>query len=361
MRALALFILLVLPPTTLAQPDQSRGGGLSARSDIFKVTHGPFAVTQSDLTIRDEARSKDLHLRIRTPKLKDSDKAPEQGWPLLVFSHGAGGSRNAFPGLQDLLASHGYICIAPTHSDSYSLKEKPSDARELATPDGRRNLLASVKLADRARDCSLILDRIAEIAPGVPINNDQLAIAGHSAGAFATQILAGVKVRGGALGQVGRGQAIRMTSAPEPRFKAAVIISGQGTASRSLADDSWSAIKIPILVFSGSLDGSPPQMGGETGQTRRHPFEKSRGTANGGPPAYLVYFEGGTHSAYSGKGSTLLGERPTTDADQIEQATNAAVLTFLNAHLRADPKALDILKSDALSRTIPGKVEYQSK
>jgi dienelactone hydrolase len=359
MRALALSILICLSPAALAQPDKAPAQ--AAVKETFKVTHGPYAVTQSDLTIRDEARAKDLNLRIRTPKLKDGQKAPEAGWPLLVFSHGAGGSRNAFPGLQDLLASHGYICIAPTHSDSYSLKEKPSDARELATPQGRSKLLASVKLADRARDCSLILDRLADIAPGIPINMDQLAIAGHSAGAFTTQILAGVKVRGGAIGRSRGGAAVRMTSAPDDRFKAAVIISGQGTASRSLSDDSWNEIKVPILVFSGSLDGSPPQMGGETGQTRRHPFEKSRGTANGGPPAYLVYFEGGTHSAYSGKGSTLLGERPTTDADQIEQATNAAVLTFLNAHLRSDPKALDILKSDALARTIPGKVEYQSK
>ena len=60
-------------------------------------------------------------------------------------------------------------------------------------------------------------------------------------------------------------------------------------------------------------------------------------------------------------GTRLLGERPATNAEQVAQATNAAVLTFLDAHVSADPKAREVLNSDALARTIPDKVRYEHK
>jgi predicted dienelactone hydrolase len=345
-------------------------------AERFTVPKGPHEVTQTDVTLHDAARKKDLELRVRTPKLKPNEKPPEAGFPLLVFSHGAGGSRDAFPGLQDLLASHGYVCIAATHSDSIALARRAGGGggegkgapgvRELTTTEGRRKLRNSVKLSERVGDCTLILDQLTGISTLVEkaggtafaIDPQQIAIAGHSAGAFTTQLCAGVKIRGAAVGKTGQG----MVSIGDDRFKAAVVISGQGTASPTLSETSWDAVKIPMLVFSGSLDGSPEGMGNETPATRRHPFEKSKGKANGGPAAYLVYIEGATHSAYSGKGAArLLGEKPATDATLVENATTAAVLTFLDAHIRKDAKALATLESEALSTTIPGKVEYQHK
>lgn len=368
----ALFALTVPALAAPAQPDApAKPTAQTATKERFTVPKGPHEVTQTDVTLRDDARKKDLELRVRTPKLKQGEKPPEAGFPLLVFSHGAGGSRDAFPGLQDLLASHGYVCIAATHSDSIALarraggKDGPG-VRELTTTEGRRKLRNSVKLSERVGDCTLILDQLTAISTLVEkaggsafaIDPRQIAIAGHSAGAFTTQLCAGVKIRGAAVGKLGQG----MASIADDRFKAAVVISGQGTASPTLSETSWEAVKVPMLVFSGSLDGSPEGMGNETPASRRHPFEKSRGKANGGPAAYLMYIEGATHSAYSGKNAArLLGEKPATDATLVENATTAAVLTFLDAHIRKDAKALATLESDALSRTIPGKVEYQHK
>ncbi len=335
----------------------------------FSIGKGEYRVTTTDVTLHDEARNKDLELRVRVPVVdgEKGQKAPGAGWPLLVFSHGAGGSRDAFGGLQEMLASHGYVCIAPTHGDSISLRRRSGkgDAGELFSPEGRSKLLRQVKLADRVADCVLIVDQVAGISALVEkagghafaINKEQVAVAGHSAGAFTAQLCAGVKIRGIAVGKTGQGY----VSIGDPRFRAAVIISGQGTASRSLGEDSWSALKIPIMVFTGSQDESPPQMGSETPETRQHPYEKSRGVAKGGPPAYLVFIDGATHSSYQGKGAGLLGEKPRTDAGEIEQAVNTSVLTFLDAHVRADARAKATLEGDALSRTIPGKVRYEKK
>ena len=38
-------------------------------------------------------------------------------WPVMVFSHGLGGSRNAYSHLVGSIASHGMIVIAPEHRD----------------------------------------------------------------------------------------------------------------------------------------------------------------------------------------------------------------------------------------------------
>jgi predicted dienelactone hydrolase len=341
-----------------------------AAKQVFAVAKGDFGVVTTDVTLHDAARNKDLELRVRVPKIDEAkgQKAPEAGWPLLVFSHGAGGSRDAFGGLQDLLASHGYVCIAPTHSDSIALRRRSGEggASELLTPEGRGKLRSEVKLAERVADCVLIVDKAADISAlaqkggghAFAVDRDRVAIAGHSAGAYTAQLCAGVKIRGVAVGKTGTG----FVSIGDPRLKAAVIISGQGTASRALGEDSWSDLKIPIIVFTGSLDNSPPQMGDETPRTRQHPYVKSRGTAKGGPPAYLMFIEGATHSSYSGKRtSSLLGEKPATDAGEVENATNAAVLTFLDAHVLGDAKALEVLSGDSLARTIPGKVRYEHK
>ena len=44
-------------------------------------------------------------------------KGPSGRWPLLVFSHGLGGSFNAYSHLLGSLAGCGVVCIAPEHRD----------------------------------------------------------------------------------------------------------------------------------------------------------------------------------------------------------------------------------------------------
>lgn len=128
------------------------------------------------------------------------------------------------------------------------------------------------------------------------------------------------------------------------------------------------------MVFSGSLDGSPPNMGHETPRSRTEPFTRSRGVAAGGPPAYLLYIEGATHGSYQGsQGASELIERylddgerergvgPTTDLSQIGDATNTSVLLFLRAFLNKEQEARGTLDSPRLADTIPGRVEYKHK
>jgi predicted dienelactone hydrolase len=79
----------------------------------YKVDAGPWKVASEDLVLRDERRQKDLEITVRYPVV-DANAAGR--FPLVVFSHGAGGSRAAFPDLTAHWASHGYIVVLPTHS-----------------------------------------------------------------------------------------------------------------------------------------------------------------------------------------------------------------------------------------------------
>jgi dienelactone hydrolase len=347
---------------TPSAPDQHR------ESDRFVLSKGDCSVVRRDVTIHDGSRAKDIELRVRIPRPAGGKSAPREGWPLVVFSHGAGGSRDAFPDLLEFWGSHGYATIAITHEDSLLLQRRNGQGRslrELATEKGRRELRNSVDLGGRVADCSFVLDHLDEIGAAVAksggdpltIDRSRLAMAGHSAGAFTTQLVVGVKVRAMAVRQRGLG----FTSVGDDRFKAAIIISGQGTTSKILGPDAWSEVKVPMFVVGGSLDSSPPGMGPETPESRRHPFEYSRGTSKGGPPAYLLFIEGATHSSYSGGGGGVLRDKATTDVGEIGEAVCSGTTLFLNAHVKNDAEAEGQLHSDRLKDSIPGKVTFERK
>lgn len=370
MIARAMTVCLILAGSALSQPaTPPQPVPPTAPTEAhFTLARGPFKSATADVTLHDAARDKDLELRLRVPLASPEHPMPAEGWPLVVFSHGAGGSRDAFPDLLDFWASHGYASVAPTHSDSIQARKKKGEVNpsELFTPAGRQKLVRDVSLTDRVADCVFILDHLAELStasertkgPALKADPTRFAVAGHSAGAFTAQLCAGVKGRAAGLGKTGLG----FTSIADDRFKAAIIISGQGTKSLLLGEDSWSAVKVPLFVITGSLDTSPPQMGKETPESRQEPFLKSRGQAKGGPPAYLLFIDGATHGSYQGKATaSLLAEKPTTEPAQIQSAVAAGTTLFLDAHLRASDAAKTTLNSGQLTRSIPGKVRFEHK
>lgn len=79
--------------------------------DPNKAPEGKFKlITVSDLKLTDAARKKDLGLVAIFPE--------EAGkYPVVIYSHGAGGSNANVP-LAQYIASHGYVVLVPSHADS---------------------------------------------------------------------------------------------------------------------------------------------------------------------------------------------------------------------------------------------------
>ena len=311
----------------------------------YKTGPGPWKVASQDLVLRDEKRQKDLEVTVRYPAVAQA--APGR-FPLVVFSHGAGGSRDAFPDLTAHWASHGYIVVLPTHADSIQLRRRSGEDLSRLQRD-LDSLRRDVKPLDRLADVTFVLDSIGALEQRVAglrdkdgagrIDRDRIGMAGHSAGALTTQMAAGVKVRGAAPGAL-----LEARSAGDPRIDAAILVSGQGTTNRMFTDQSWSELSKPMLVITGSKDIAA--IGSETPASRREPFDRAKPGDK-----YLVFIEGATHSSYQGRGpaARLDREQPTdAELEMITSVTSSATLAFLDLYLTDDPGARVYLGSEAL-------------
>lgn len=318
----------------------------------YRLEPGPAEVlTIERLALHDDAREKDLLCAVRYPK----DAAGPL--PLVVFSHGAGGDSRAFSELSAHWASWGYVVVHPTHSDSVRLrKEQGEDITDLRKE--MRNIVSKVDLPSRVADIRFILDSIPEIekATGARVDRERIAMAGHSAGALTTQVIAGVKVRA-ARQFGGKGTFLSVNSAGDPRIKAAVVISGQGPG-RLLTEDSWKDLTLPMLVITGSKDTSI--VTDETPESRRKPYELAKPGNK-----YLLWIEGATHSSFQGKQSVafrgFIGEEAPQNLEMIADATSSATTAFLDAYLRSDAEAKAYLVSDELEEFTEGEATLEHK
>src|SRR5262245_55021306 len=357
-------LVALASPAVLAQAEKGASGTPLAGPRIepggYRLERGPYNVdVVDDLVLTDEARNKDLHVKVRAPVPKGKDGAEEK-FPLLVFSHGLGGSKDAFPDLLTHLAEWGYVVVSPSHADSIALRraqgERPmredySDLR-LMTPEAREGRVNDIKFIVGAADVLEAKVPALKTASGKGrINREKVAVGGHSAGAYTTQLIAGMKVRSlkNAQGE----------TFGDPRVKAVVVISGQGVNGAGIKADAWEKIAIPMLVITGSRDTT--SIGNETPKSRRDPFEHSRGTEKGGPPAYLLWIEGATHGSYAGKATAnQLGEKP-DDVDMITRCTGSAVQAFLDRYVRGEQAGETYLKGEGIKTLGGGKATLEKK
>ena len=227
--------------------------------------------------LHDSARNKDLVMTIEYP----TRGGP---YPVIVFSHGFGGSNVGYTPLTEYWAGHGYIVIKPSHADSGKLgpileqrREERRAEMEKARAEGRgrngRNTKQTTQqqgqtptppdpLAEaiwstqstsdwvnRARDISLILDNLTNLEKKYPelagrMDTSKIGVSGHSYGAFTAMMVSGMT----------SSAATPAIGAADPRVKAAVVFSPQGIGSLGLTKESWKDVTVPMMYVTGSLD-----------------------------------------------------------------------------------------------------------
>ncbi|KAI9824628.1 MAG: hypothetical protein M1832_001718 [Thelocarpon impressellum] len=117
------------------------------------------------------------HVRIPAAKNAPLLKSPTEAkrWPVMVFSHGLGGSRNAYSHICGSIASHGVIVVAPEHRDGSCpvtfIREVPGVAEGNVDPEKPQT-----GVRPRARSVHY-LSLPHEPSPGVErARNDQLRV-----------------------------------------------------------------------------------------------------------------------------------------------------------------------------------------
>jgi len=127
---------------------------LEPNAQLYKKAPGPYAVTTLALDWHDDARGRDVPVRLYQPQ---GARTP---LPVILFSHGLGGSRDGYEYLGRHWASHGYFCLHLQHhgSDSALFKNQPQpvDALRRAAADPRNAL-------NRAQDVHFTLDQLARL------------------------------------------------------------------------------------------------------------------------------------------------------------------------------------------------------
>lgn len=313
-----------------------------------------------DARLRDEQRNKDLDMSIDYP----TRGGP---YPVIILSHGFGGSKTGYVGLVAHWTSNGYVVIRPSHADSGALRQALTEQREANPNRTMRDRIDAAETVwdaqtpadweNRVRDIRVIIDSFESLAERYPelrgrMDSTRIGLAGHSYGAFMAMLIAGVR------------SSLIPNPTADPRVRAVLAMSPPGTGTKlGLTPNSFSDVKVPIMYMTGTEDRGMTEE--ETPEWRREGFIFS-------PPGdkYLVVIEGARHATFTGR---LLppreelrmpdtmdpydprrldpAQRPsrnTTMGDPLRErnlfgVVKIASLAFLDAYLKGEPSAKQFL------------------
>ena len=143
-----------------------------------------------DLSWIDAARQREVLARVYLPSVGSS---PDQAVPLVVFSHGIGGSREGYSYIGRYLAANGIAALHVQHVGSDRSLWAGNPVQML----GRLQEAAKEgEAVDRTKDVSFALDQVlADAQLKHRFDARRIAAAGHSYGANTTMLLAGARVQ----------------------------------------------------------------------------------------------------------------------------------------------------------------------
>jgi predicted dienelactone hydrolase len=327
--------LLALDPGALGAP--IKAASTSKDANGYELAAAPYPVSEvADLVLHDSKRNKDLHVRIFYP-----DGAGK--YPVIVFSHGAGGSQDCCDALTRHWATYGYVTIQPTHDDS-AVQRRNSGEENIRFMQAVQDALKKPALWEsRPQDISFVLDALPSLANRVPalvgkMDFARIGVGGHSMGSYTTEAIAGALID--LPGHPGSNFA-------DLRVKAVLCLSPQGPGQFGLRDHSFDKISLPYIGMTGSLDSLGPVASPAWHKT---PFERSQPGDK-----YHVFIEGANHMSFI-TARTLVPSRA-AQGEAILGYTNSASLAFWDAYLKGDASAKAYLQSDALEKSSHGAVK----
>ena len=276
-----------------------------------------------DFTVHDDARSRDIPFRVYLP-------ATSEPAPVVLFSHGLGGSRQGNPYLGEHWAGRGYVVVYVQHpgSDDGVWKDLPPAKRLAAMQKavGLDNFLL------RCKDVSVTLDQLErwnkteghELAGRLDL--DHIGMSGHSFGAVTTQALSGQTYAIGG----------KFT---DQRIKAAVAMSPSAPRQGD-PKQSFSAVSIPWMLLTGTNDESV--IGNSDAKSRLAVFPAL-------PPGskYELVLDKAEHSAFSDR--ALPGDVEPRNPNH-HRAILALTTAFWDAYLRGNAEAKAWLDGDGPRR-----------
>jgi predicted dienelactone hydrolase len=200
-----------------------------------------FSPQTIDLTVKDNTRKREIPIRVYLPETKAIA-------PVVLFSHGLGGSREGSAFLGTHWASRGYVAVFLQHPGSdESVWQNKAPAQRMTA---MKQAASAQNFLLRVKDVSVVLDQLeiwnkakGNILEGL-IDMSKVGMSGHSFGALTAQAVGGQTVARSSI------------SMADPRIKAAIIMS-PGTPKADInLKQAFGSVKIPWLLMTGTKDVS---------------------------------------------------------------------------------------------------------
>jgi predicted dienelactone hydrolase len=243
--------------------------------------------------------------------------------PMVVFSHGIGGSKDGYSYLGRYFAAHGYASLHVQHvgSDRQLWRGNP-----LSVVSRLSEAAQETEALNRVKDIKFALDHILAEPVGSAINAQRLVAAGHSYGANTTLLLAGARVD------------VNGTKvfAKDPRFTAAILISAPPFYGLGDPQKILSGIDVPTLHITATADDIQIP-GYHSGVADRLALYQATGVTTHAAKV-LAVFKDGSHSIFTdrmGTGGVALNPK-------VKVATRQLALAFLNWLQAKDAGSLEL-------------------
>ncbi len=285
---------------------------------------------------RDATRTRTVPVKIYFPK------DGTEPLPIVIFSHGLGGSRENYEYLGRHWAGCGYVSVHLQHAGSDDRVWK--DAEELDKMGAMvRATMNPAAIANRPKDVSFAIDRLSALNadPTSPLKGrldlKRIGVAGHSFGGFTTMAIAG--------------QEFGPVQWADPRVIAAIQMSAP-VARPATRDRAYAKIITPVFHMTGTKDDSP--VGETKAGERRIPFDKMTASET-----CLVIFKDGDHMIFSGR---LQPDAERKQQDAVFQSLICAGSTaFWDAWLKSDASARAWLMDGGFAQRLGVQGTFEAK
>jgi predicted dienelactone hydrolase len=308
-RILSLLALMFLVPAAAAEPENVY--------DPLKVAD--VEIVSQTFEVKDAKRDQTIPVRVYLPETK-------QAAPVVMFSHGLGGSRDNNPYLGNQWAKRGYVVVFMQHAGSDEAVWKNAAAGDRM--EELKKAASVESFMSRTKDIPAVIDALT--AWNGDEKNDlhgrmdlgHIGMSGHSFGAVTTQAVAGESFT-------------RMTFL-EPRIKAAVMMS-PSTPTVGDPENTFASINMPCLLMTGTNDDSP--IGNMLAAERLKVFPNLKNA-----PAWQVVFDKAVHMSF--------GQRDGEADTRYHRAILALTTAFWDAELKGDKQALAWLNGEGAKKAL---------
>ena len=292
------------------------GACVDARAGAYDplAINSRLPIVHLDLAVHDSARNRDIPIRVYLPATTNLQ-------PVVLFSHGLGGSRAGSAFLGGHWAARNYVAVFLQHpgSDDSVWRNVPAS-----------NVMEALRRAGSAKNFLLRVEDVPAVLDQLKIWNTEMnnplsgrmdmtkvGMSGHSFGAVTTEAVSGETLAVG-------GQQFT-----DRRICAAIAFSPSTPVGIS-AGNAFGAVKIPWMLMTGTKDIAP--IGDQTLESRLAVYPALRGA-----PKYEVVLNNAEHSVFTDR--PLPGDRELRNPNH-HRVILALSTAFWDAYLRNDRNAL---------------------